>query len=386
MSRPLLLALCMLGARFGSAQPIIVTSPSCRSCAIDVRTIVAIGTRDGPGALTGVPRAATIDSRGRIWLLMRQRAPMVFAPNGSFLREVGRVGQGPSEFEVPLKLLPVGDSVVVFDEGGKISVVGPELTVVRSVTSQITRFTSVGALHWPNAIVASSIRQPDQVGYPLHVVNLAGRVAQMSNSFGSDGVMPPEDRELLRRGGISRDMMMERAVSATPDNVFAVNVFGRYEISNWDRMGRLVWQIERRAEFFPRSEIWTIGHPQKKPDPKVVSIWYDSRRYLWIYAHVAAPDWERRFADFRAANPPSPPPPGGSGIRQSSGTNTMPEHGIYHTMIEVIDVQSRSLMTNRLISGFVVGTLPDGRVILYREDADGVPFVDVIAVSLRGGM
>jgi hypothetical protein len=333
--------------------------------------------------------SATLDSQGRIWLLFSERAPMLFASSGAFLREVGRIGDGPGEFQRPWRAAAVGDSVIVFDQLGAVTVLGPNLQQVRTaLVPPYSRATGFAMVSWPGTVLAAAVlRDRDRAGWPLHFVNFSTAAAQNPRSFGGDGVVVPEDRERILQGYATPDLVLARVVAARgPSAVFAVTKYTDYVVTRWDTAGRMLWELRRDAALFPKKPTWTMGSSRVPPDSRMAAAWYDGRRYLWTFAHVAAPDWQEVRRAFLAQNPPVPPPPGsGRATRSAPASQTVSAHSLYHTLIEVIDVESRTLVASRRYPGYVVSTLPDGRVIAYRESADGVPYVDIVATSLQGG-
>src|SRR5690349_20760958 len=59
-----------------------------------------------------------VDSMGNIYVADRSSQLVVFSPQGTMLRKLGRKGQGPGEFDwiASVRVLP-GDSVYAFDSG-----------------------------------------------------------------------------------------------------------------------------------------------------------------------------------------------------------------------------------------------------------------------------
>ena len=70
LSRVLIAALAALESAAGQSQAptAIPNEPNCPLCTITMRTLVTLGTEDGPGSLNGKPMSVNIDSRGRYWV------------------------------------------------------------------------------------------------------------------------------------------------------------------------------------------------------------------------------------------------------------------------------------------------------------------------------
>ena len=75
------------------------------------------GNTDARYAFT-VPYSVTVDARGRVYVLDTGADGIkVFDGNGDYLRELGREGEGPGEFQDPRSVTAVGDRVIVGDSG-----------------------------------------------------------------------------------------------------------------------------------------------------------------------------------------------------------------------------------------------------------------------------
>jgi hypothetical protein len=311
---------------------------------------------------------------------------LVFRSDGTFLTEAGRIGDGPGEFRSPSRLISVGDSVVLFTGDGTVLVFGPDFRHVRSVTGMNARtLTAVAASDWPKSVILSAnLRQPATAGFPLHLADFSGASVVIRRSFGSDGVRMPDDPAILRQGGASQDMKMERGLAASGGTVFALTRYTEYTLTQWDTVGRLLWEMPRQAAFFPRDPIWTSGSTSRQPSPRMVATWFDDSRLLWTYGHVAKDNWQQIHREYQAANPP--PPGGGRGATMGVPLGqAIRESAVFQTLVEVVDVQARSLLATRTVPAYIVAVLPDGRFVSYREAADGTPYVDVYALTLERG-
>ena len=83
--------------------------------------VTRLGDEDGPGALIASPSSVAIDSRGRYYVLagLVSREPIkVFNPDGSFLTALGRVGEGPGEYQMPAVVLISGGTPSTFSIWG----------------------------------------------------------------------------------------------------------------------------------------------------------------------------------------------------------------------------------------------------------------------------
>jgi hypothetical protein len=119
----------------------------------------------------------------------------------------------------------------------------------------------------------------------------------------------------------------------------------------------------------------------------MIATWFDDSRLLWTYGHVARDDWQQIHRDYRVANPPPPPPAGGRGATMGAPSGqAIRESAVFQTLVEVVDVQARSLLASRTVPAYVISVLPDGRFVSYREAPDGTPYIDVFALTLERGL
>ncbi len=77
--------------------------------------VQTFGDAEGPGVLSNV-FDVDVSSDGRVYASEPTlQHVMVFAPDGTFERVLGRAGQGPGEFQAPGNLTWTGDTLVVYD-------------------------------------------------------------------------------------------------------------------------------------------------------------------------------------------------------------------------------------------------------------------------------
>src|SRR5688572_24116011 len=103
---------------------------------VGVREVVRIGVEAGDEAyMLNQVYALTIDDSNRVFVGNSGTASVrVFGGDGKFIREFGRRGKGPAEFQGISEILLAGDSVVVIDweVGGKTALFTKDGTLLRS--------------------------------------------------------------------------------------------------------------------------------------------------------------------------------------------------------------------------------------------------------------
>lgn len=189
----------------GPVQTYVPEAVACSDCRVEVKTLVEIGAPDGPASLPGGPLHVRQDGRGRYWVVVPEEPPMVFDSEGQYVTTVGRRGEGPQEFGLPIDVIPLpGDSVLVLDNRLKrASVVGPDLQIVRTIPVPLHVLISGTAASWPdNVILNGLLYDAARAGWPLHSISFETSPPEITASFGANhGELRPGDiaRSSIRR-------------------------------------------------------------------------------------------------------------------------------------------------------------------------------------------
>jgi hypothetical protein len=163
---------------------------TCAPCRIQFTKLFTLGAPTDPVLLTKSPVFAR-DARGRFFSASFDNAQVVvFDSTGSFLTVVGRSGAGPGEFPVmpqgPTEgpqgriakvVVGRGDSVFVFEDGGRVSVIAPELRIVRSFRLPISG--NIGDVHaLPNGAFVAGARVPTaaHIGQSMFLFDSNGKI------------------------------------------------------------------------------------------------------------------------------------------------------------------------------------------------------------------
>jgi len=111
MSRPLAWSVIFLAVPLGAALTGCGAGPAAGDQAAAADTVVAmpaltIGVEEGdPAYEFGHVRAVAADDAGRIYVADRIGSTVrVYSPDGEFLRQIGREGEGPGEFQWPVDI------------------------------------------------------------------------------------------------------------------------------------------------------------------------------------------------------------------------------------------------------------------------------------------
>jgi hypothetical protein len=136
---------------------------------VDTVPVLSLGGADVTGpTLFSNTRGVLLDRRGRLWVADGQSGELrIFGPDGSFVKSVGRRGEGPGEF-VGIRLLGAfrGDSVAVWDDAqGRLTILDPEGGLARMVTATTDEGPAPNAFRvFPDGTVLARVRTVLQAG------------------------------------------------------------------------------------------------------------------------------------------------------------------------------------------------------------------------------
>lgn len=338
----------------------IFDSTTCKTCKIESRAIVDLSSAlDALKSEGSFPTGVKIDSKNRYWVLGAGQ-PRIFAADGSPLAL--RASVEVQNIRAPTEVISIpGDSTLLLDpKNGKALLFDSSLRFVRSFEFDL-RATSGISIRWPSRVVLNGMMSSaDGAGFPLHEVSFIGKKATVERSFSAD------DATLLVDGGIN----MQPYISIDPRSGFWVADVSKYSLTKWPTPSGYSESLVRIADWFKPSSVTSIGGPNMAPLPRIVAAVADSNRLLWVYVHVPNPIW-------RSAWPP--PVPGLSEVAITSGM--IPK--LFTTVIEIIDVRKRTVLTRLPLDGVAVTGLLGNRVAIMTVDA-GIPKLRVLQLSLLG--
>ncbi len=360
---PMVLAALALTVTAVPAQEMIIADRvTCARCSIELNLRLTLNTT-GTGGTTGVPLQVVPLSDGRRVVRLAGQLPTVLSSNGRDLREIGRRGAGPGEFQevADVARLP-GDSLLLLDSDlSRASVLGPDGMFVRSVT--LPFYTSgVAVLDWPrNVVVNGMSHTPDAVGWPLHLMDFSTSPARLRSSFG-------DNQAELRAG---QDFTLIRRFFAVSGTSFWTHQITSYQLSRYSADGRIQGTIRRQPEWFARESPWTVGGPTMAPPPflQAAAVRNDT---LWVAAAIPRPDWQRVWHSDRIA-----------GKRELTRAERPDLVELYKTRLEVIELRRGALVAQRDVDGLVVTI--DNRLgaTLYTLNRELEPKVQVFDLQLK---
>jgi hypothetical protein len=327
--------------------------PSCSSCQIVVERELSMGGVEGPGI--GQFFHVARDSLGRFFV-SNEDVPDeigVYDSTGTYLQTLGRQGEGPGEWLLVRDISAVGGFLIVSDlMNARETVLDLHLNVIRTAPL-VGDPLSLAFLSDSTKVANILIYSPERVGYPLHTIDAGGRITA---SFGYGGGVFRRDSESTAW----------RRLSTSSDGTVWSGHARQYVIEKWTITGERIQTVERSVDWFPPLTGVDSWSPDVPPDPQMAGIWEDPDRHLWVVVYVPDPEWREAMS----------PAQGGGYISLASDYLDM--------MVEVIDPGSGEVLVRHRfdLAGKLIG---GGRMAAYREDEDGLPYLDVYKIRVDRG-
>lgn len=279
---------------------------------------------------------------------------MVHDARGSGSQAIGRIGQGPGEYQFAWELERKADSILIFDATGRVLVFDSQRRFVRQFDSAIRSGFGTMTMRHDTLIFSAAIRDRERFGFPLHVVSPEGAYVR---SFGA------EDRSISR---IGEALLVAKA---TDSSVWLARSH-RYELEHWHIDGRLLSRVRVDRDYFPPREP-TRSKPleQERPLTNIQDIGVIPGVGLSVLLTRARSDWVGSGNTDETADHSH-----GLGKETTAKSPSLGSRLQWvEQVIEVIDPEDgRLIASHRLGSeSFFVGLREDA-AIGVREDRDGI--------------
>ena len=343
------------GSFFGDGCVLDLEAPLCDDC-IEFAQVTRLGSDEmGPGFLTddGTLENVVRDNRGNYWVGQQEQIK-VFDAEGTFLRSVGRGGEGPMEFGLaaPMHADAAGRVHVVDAYNLRTSVIDEAFTLVEEKT--LPAVSEIAVLNdGERYVVQASIEEPGRTGMPLHIIDGSG----VLKSFGA-GEEPNESW----LGSIDL-----RLVGGPEGRVFAAHPV-EYMIEAWSQEGTRVGALRGDPTLSAETSFQEPPSPDNPPPSGVFDIPPDSDGLLWVSLLILRPDWLRHIIW----------DPSGD---ISSEVNPDVITRMYQPRLDVIDLAACTLVASQLHDQILV-LLDDRTVLGYGFTELGANTLDVLRVWL----
>lgn len=352
----------------GTPAGMIPDRALCRTCEIVIDVVEVIGDTTEANSLTGRPRSVWQDGTGRYFINVLDAFPMVYNPQTGILERFGREGSGPGEYQRPaVRALLPGDSLLVSD-AFTYFVVGPDLQVKRSFRVA-TDLPGIAVVDWPGNVLGTSRRldrRTEMIQTVVTAYDMSGDNLQAVDTLLATGPISGRDPTWVS----SLRLLGEVA----DDGSLWISDYNSYRMVQY-RTGEPVDSIARRPGWFPGGAPMAIGGPDEPASPHMLGNWVDEEGLLWVLASQPRPDTRDAWKDV----------PSLEGVREVRVASLPAQYKLNQTVIEVIDLNERRVLTRHIFDGYVIDILPGQRFASYVETEAGVPVLRIHGVTLRRG-
>lgn len=287
------------GKRRGTTESgaiVISGAPTCEECEITLEPIASLG---GPSDPTSVRTDAMVEGCGVgrlaggdfvVASLVGGGPLLVYAPDGSLRRTIGRNGAGPGEFGPDRRFtVGPGDTLTVIDE------TNARVEFITALGEHLRSFPLPGRTGQFSRLPDGSIllhRKPSGLPGP-DAPPLFHRYDAQGVELGTFGLSTFEPAEL--------DHWL---VTAGHASGFWTGSLWRYEIYRRTAIDSPVLTVRRDVEWFPPDGAYRDDmHVRTPPPPNLIAVREDREGRLWTYSIVPDPDWKP--GDIPRGLPPS---------------------------------------------------------------------------------
>jgi hypothetical protein len=333
----------------------------CSGCAVRMTKVTTL--LPGVAPETGLPAHPynlARDSKGRfIATFMETSPPRIFAPDGRFVRSLGRLGKGPGEFERAYGVwqLP-GDTIMVLDTRGR-NFYGGDFTRIRTDP--------------PPPLYSFETTLPNGTRVVWETYDPKTSAIQLNHQTSSG--------KHLRRLSIPYPMRPTVTIptlrlAAAGRNSFWWLMSNEYHIERWSTDGAKKLTIDRKADWWvdpvgervsPTKAQAPIRVSAKHPMSSLNDLRDDGKGHLWVIGRVPRKDL----------------PPDDTLRRTGEGPFSHP-YDRYDTIVEVFDSNTGKLLVTQRFSGYFSHLLGNGYLAKLVDDEEGRPVVEIWKAELAG--
>jgi hypothetical protein len=349
-------------ARVGS-NVLIGSEVSCPSCCIVIDSVVTLEGAYLSGPATTIER----DPAGVFYLADPGEGLLrVYGSDGRFMRQVGRRGAGPGEFEMVRNTLVARDGSIRVLDGvlRRLSVFSRDGEFLGSRLVQVAGGIGMPAVLLPDdqLVVNARAITGAEAGSAVQLIDKEGNATSLFDEAPFD----PRKRWLLRRllwGRPNGEFLVARPYS------FTIDVYAS------DHAKKL--SITRVADWIPSQdpeEAPSDGLFDKPPTPQLTAIWEDAQGLLWLSMVAPSRSWR-------------PGPPREQVTLSRETAYTLANRPRFETIIEVVDVERQGVLARSRLDGSVGTPFGGGYLALSVEDSVGEPGLRIsrVQLNLTGG-
>lgn len=321
-----------------------------------------LGTVDEKSAVSSTEMVA-FDAQRRIYVGMADVGEVrVFDARGTFLRAIGRRGAGPGEFEgIAGVSLDAADSLLVYDPRlSRISVFAP------APSYRYTRSVAVP----PGVSPENALQRLDNRLFVLNTTVMGRNGMTQSVHFidaSNGGATRSFGPEIPFRTFYTFQTAGRFSIAAVKSGIWTLRS-NEFLLEKWDLNGNRTQQMRFENTWFqPYHKNADLNTEPSNPIPRGLQV--DSAGLLWVL--IQAPSADQ--AKYRAVS-------SRAGEKAATFTDNV---GAFDTIIQVIDPASRRVVAAGRVDHQVMAVPKAGWMVTYRQDAEGVPLLDVWRVEMR---
>ncbi|MGH7501336.1 MAG: hypothetical protein ACREL7_06200 [Longimicrobiales bacterium] len=327
----------------------ITESPSlCRECIV-LDPLITIGDTAGPGYIEETSDVVR-DSAGNYWVGQR-RMIKVFDSTGTFLRQVGRAGAGPMEFERPRPVhTDATGRVHIFDRNGRETIVGADFALYeeRELPGLVQAAFPLQDAH--RYVASMWLGTPDRIGFPLHIIDGSA----VMRSFGLRGDQSD--------GQLSQFNSQRVLTVDAQSHIFSTRLY-HYVIEAWTTTGNRIVGFEG-PELNQTEPLPGRFAPDNPPPNRIFAIRVDDAARLWVISWQRRPDWQDAVIDQ---------------VQPNGEVISLPKDGdfsydrLYTSRLDVIDLNAASLIARVNQDNLFVGFIGSVSILEAEYLDDGTP-------------
>lgn len=275
------------------AAAVVELNPCTERCGMTLVPVAEFGEAAGEGVIEGGGEIE-FDRSGRLYMsVLGGDHVLVFESDGTFLRRIGRRGEGPGEL-MSIRAFEVVDdgTFVILDSGRgvilKFDWTGQLLDEVRPEGwAPIGTGVGLVSMGGARAVYQAAFRGGDREGYPLHMINLES--GEIEASFGSE----------TGEFDINRERALEVVHARGPDESIWMARNRAYWIELWEPDNRLVLSMRRDLSWFPDALVdqeGGHGGPGAEMEPVLFSV-AAADSLLWVMIGRSDERWTEAEPD-----------------------------------------------------------------------------------------
>lgn len=332
---------------------------SCTSCSISLEKISTIANVEFPWPGTMIAR----DSTGAIYLFDREGVLKAFGKDGRFLRQIGRRGGGPGEYEGPRNILASRDgSIHVLDaQLSRRSMFSRDGLFLGSTSIRLSPGMGKRAVLLPDGQTIVNVR-PTPSGGAMYVLQ---RIDQNGNTTRLFDETKADD---------GKSWLHERLLWARPTGELLVARPHTFDIDVYAKGLETKNAIVRIADWIPSREPDEQpgdGVHDKPMTPRLFAIWEDAQGLLWLHMLVPSKLWK-----------PGPPMKRATPLAQDAYAALAARPRV-ETIIEVLDLQAQGVLARSRFEGGIGIHFGGGYFARQLENAAGEPSLEISRVRLN---